>query len=359
MPERGDLAPRNAPQVGSLQVKAIPVPQVPPWDPVPLPPMLPQNKYLNLYFWGQHNSFGGHGYSRSVEHFVTNQFNRFRVPVPRQDLIIWCWDTVSYHIINQDPDALFFGQSDVLKVQDNAYFQYAILNGMGQFCEVPSHALEVYRYNCNYHHRYQEIYHNPGLDFCFKGLKDEVHNLCDYGLDREMLKDSQEDIHLKRQIKKFYRQYGDSTFDVVHLAIWSSLLWIISPENSLWRYQNHLIFNACYDHGECIVHFGNVYPPSEYRRLARAAHSCVRCGIRSSCTRIYNVNRSNNYQYYELGSQWPTLQLTGVTPGAYILCQRCLRDQIKENTQCHRHTCIETGCRHHPNPTLSRTRALY
>jgi len=325
-----------------LPVQRAPeAPMIPSWQPLEFK----FNDYVET--WTQdHNLWmpTNHGYestyTESAELFMVDQYMRFKVNPPRQDLLIWCWETAFYYVTSMDQNALFGGQSIVKMVNDNKYYQYAIKNGSGIFCEIKSDQITVYRLNRGFLDVFESIYRNPGLQYCFKGVKFHLDSILH----------SREEFD---QMAKFYRQYKKMTYDLIHLGIWSALIWMIKPDNTMWRYKNNVIFQSCYDHTECIVYWGNVYWPSEYRRLARAAHSCSRCGIRSGCIRVYDVNHRKN-----ILNENPTIQINGVEPGSYMLCARCTRDQIQQHTRCHNMYCVETGCKHHPNPSLNRRRAM-
>ena len=262
-------------------------------------------------------------------------------------MLIWCWETASYYITVLDPSCLFYGQTDVYSTQDHKYFQYIITNGFGVFCEVDSTEVNVYRFNPRYAERFAEIYNNPGLDYCFEGLRSHLENEYHYGLSNQ------------RQVMKFDRQYGEMLFDIIHLGVWSAALWMVSPQNSQWRYDSHLIFSLVYNHGECVEYRGANFPPSEYRRLSRAAHSCSRCNSRTFCVRLYNVNyKPGNMHLSESDRQNPSILLTGVNPGTYMLCRRCAVDEISTLSKCRHRFCPETGCIHHPNPNYIKNHQM-
>jgi len=269
-------------------------------------------------------------YTNDIEEFIRKVYEYFQNPIPTQDFLIWCWETSLYYIRTEDPDALFWGQSFVRKSDITKYYQIALVSGSGKFTEVDHSFVQVYKVYPPSIKNFEAILSNPGLNYCFKGA------------DRYLRGHFQEK-GLFAQIKKFERQYRDSAFDLMHLGVWASFMYMIHPNHVEWRKQNNLIYRYCYEHGECAVIENGIYIPDNYKILNRPANSCVRCGVRSHCVSAYNVNhKSFNTN--------PSATIGGMKPGVYMMCSRCSEDRPAR--RCRVAYCGEKSCKHHPSQFL-------
>jgi hypothetical protein len=268
---------------------------------------------------------GGHFFNEEVEQFMISQFIRFNVALPRPDLLIWCWEMAFYYIDQYDPYLFFWGMSDVIKTEDNYYYQYALRDGDDRWYEVEADELETFAQWSGFEGRFQDIYNTPGLSEYFDGVEDFLQN---------HIADVASDPHGYPQEDKFYRQYGKHAYDYIHLGLWAAIVWMISPEAGWWRHKFHPIFQMCYDYGECIIHTWTFYEPTEYRKLNRPAHSCVQCGIQEYCVELSQVDRP------------------GVN-GTYFMCENCLHPKPFGENFCGSRECEKFSCPNHPNKNQS------
>lgn len=304
---------------------------VPPWDPVVFRTDPSEYKDFDGGYWFTSN---GIFYNYDVDHFVLQQLKRFRIPAPKQDFRIYCWDIVISYIAFISEDSLFYGQSDVMRAYDHHYYQYAIKNDLGQLCEVRSDAVKIFRFKHNFNDIYDHHYHNPNLRNNMKSLEHHIYETCESG------RYDNDD-----QIEKFKRQYGHDLYTFMHFVSWAIIMWVVQKQNQDWRSQKCFVYSMCYEHGECLNYMGGLYPPTEYQKINRPAHSCARCGIRTSCVKIYNVNKSGKkYSGYHSIFPYKNLYLNGITPGAYMFCERCAVENLRKHDKCKNYSCTIHKC---------------
>lgn len=262
--------------------------------------------------------------------YIMQQFKRFGVwPIPQNDLIGLCWETALHYVDVYDPYLFFDGVCDVVKTDEAYFYQYSVkdegTSGVETWTDVDVEYVETFRYWPAGSANWQVMNESPGLKEYFSSLYDFFEDCWD------MNNGFPGDDDLVALQKK----YGPKTKDLIHLGIWSAVMWMCSqePEAVDWRDKFHPIFNTCYAEGSCIVIEGHHFVgPSYYKRVERAPGTCAECGVKQWCIELVDngeqtASGENIIQYK---------------------CEKCSTGERFPNRVCGKRMCDAVKCINHP-----------
>lgn len=208
--------------------------------------------------------------------FMMSQFQRFQLPLAAKGNFHVFWDAAIMFLDIFNPMAFFCGLTDVIATEDRYYFTHEIKMEDGRIMQCRPEEIETYKLWPAANGNYEFMMTHPGM----KG-DDAIWEL------QEMFDVFEEHaMEIENTDIAEARQFFGSHFDnVAHLAMWSCAVWLLSPLPAAhqWRSMNHVVFQAVYQYGECLIDFGNVYNPMQYRKLAVPVQTCVVCQTRLHC----------------------------------------------------------------------------
>lgn len=263
--------------------------------------------------------------------FIEYQFKRFGMPVPDRDLVEWAWHFAFYAVDQVDPYMFFHGFSDVFKTEEPLYYQFAVREHPSQaYEEISGEYAEFYRhFPKEGKTNFVRLYSNPGLknfDMIYDYFTDHVTHISD----------THHEGYYPDEVE-FFRRYGEKVAkDWMELAVWSALIWMISPEpeSKDWRYSFHPIFQIVYDEGSCLLNDWTFYVPGLFIMDERPVRSCAICGTHEWCVELTQKYDHQDVEY---------------------TCQHCLSEgEPFPGMICGTKHCTTVTCKNHPeNGNLS------
>lgn len=291
----------------------------------------------------QYGARSSHCYDAYV--FMEEQYRRFGLLPPQEDMLQWCWNFAFYSLDQLDPYVLYSGCTDVIKTNEHLYYQFATRHEETDFADISADNLEVYRVWPEGVRVYEQLMAYPGLnsythpeghpqrqpvgamffeyiheyfDEHFTHVKNDDHPEC-----------YQEELDL---IKK----YGDKANHTAHLGIWAAIMWMIGPEGKGWRKDYNPIFQMCYDEGACLLHDWTFYSPEYFRRFERPVKSCALCGTKDWCVELVSVRLEHKVPDEVAGE-------------AVYMCENCNSTGLAfPGRTCGSKMCSITSCKNHP-----------
>ena len=143
---------------------------------------LPANKFedYQLHDAG-HGIMSAYGAHNKIEadcyYFIVEQFRRFKVHVPEQDLIEWCWDFAFMSMDQYDPYLFYYGITDVIKTEEAYYYQFSVCDDRKENwtdCRVDD--VEMFRYWPKGAKNWEKLMTEPGLR---NGYFDDIYHYFD------------------------------------------------------------------------------------------------------------------------------------------------------------------------------------
>ncbi len=265
----------------------------------------------------------------AAEQFLREQFGRFGIDQPPQSLLYYCWWQTYYYVDTMDPYVFFYGCCDVIKTEENYFFQYSVCNDdFREWTEIVPGEGETFRYWDKGIQAWETLMQYPGLDEFFDGFADyyEDYFLC--------LTEDNTYPGIETEEKEFFDLWGKKgSYDRIHLGLWASIMWMMSPMGKSWRVKRHPIFDICYEHGEVLVHQWCFYSPQYFRVDDRPAMTCSVCG----------------------NSEW-CVELTQVGPeDTKYICESCLNPIVRAGATCGNRVCTKISCPHNPGVDAAKS----
>lgn len=218
--------------------------------------------------------------------FMMSQFQRFQLPWAPMEMLRVFWNEAIFFLDVFSPDAFFGGLTDVISTEDRYYFTFEIQSEDGRLIHMPPEDIQTFKLWPPGNGNYEYMMRHPGLKgddtaWELKSLMEEFEEKVDWG--------ENDDIN---EAKTFF---GSHFKNVSHLALWAGSVWLLSPLPAArkWREDTHLIFNAVYKYGECLVDFGNLYLPMQYKKLEVPVQTCVVCNTRLPCANPVKFSSGN------------------------------------------------------------------
>jgi hypothetical protein len=137
----------------------------------------------SLYDWVSNGGYGMSGISKPQElpremyQFMVEQYRRFGVPVPPENVLLEAAWAMFFTVDYIDPYALLFGLTDVEASDEWALHTYDIKMYDGRVEEADPEQLETFTYTPGMDHiNFNHIMSNPGLDYIGLGSAGEMIN---------------------------------------------------------------------------------------------------------------------------------------------------------------------------------------
>lgn len=260
-------------------------------------------------------------------YFMFQQFRRFGVKPPEEDLLEWCWSFAFQCIDQVDPYLLFYGCTDVIKTNKTDFNQFSVKEDeQDPWCECNHGSAEHFEYFSNGEQAWEILMERPGLQEYFDTIDDYFSDHISWYTSDEgaAFRDSDEHILMAK--------YGEQTVDLMHLGIWAAVMWMAGPmpESKHWRNKHHPIFSLCYEGGEAFLHEWRFYPTELFKMEERPAHSCAFCAVTHDCVELVQLKND----------------------GVKFVCQSCQSDgRPFPGMICGTTMCTRVECTNHPAHT--------
>lgn len=262
--------------------------------------------------------------------FIGTQFSRFGLQPPPHNFVNDVFKYLVYHVDYNHPELFFNGLTECVISNDKYFYTYRFMRGHGNHPDVyPLEYFDVYKAFPACVQNFYWLMNHPGLSSSSSEARPfELTMVWD------MLQEASESEDFDQHFGDHWREYfgyGQKYRDVVHLATWAGLMWMIKPdaESAAWRRDTMPIFTHVHEHGECVFCGGDYYVPGEFLKLERPVGSCCVCGIKLPCAQIYSDENPEVEHYTEYYCQHhapsDTPQCNGYygTPQLEFSCSSC------------------------------------
>jgi len=255
-----------------------------------------------------------------AEEFMRGQYS-INEANPTQTLIYYCWWEAFTFVEQIDPYSFFYGCCDVIKTEESYHYQYAVCDDSFQnWTEVDPGATETFIYWEEGVQAWNIMMNYPGLDSYFDLFFDYFNDTYQEALDSW-------ENDLAHPMIEFIHIWGRrDAYHMIHLGLWSAIMWMMSPMARPWRAARHPIFDTCYEYGSCLIHDWCFYPPPYYRKENRPALTCAVCGVSEWCVELVQM----------------------VDGETRFLCEHCLNPVPHAYHTCGTRSCTNIKCEHHP-----------
>ena len=255
-----------------------------------------------------------------AEHFVRQQFQRFGIEQPPLELMYYSWWQTYYYVDAIDPYVFFYGCCDVIKTEENYYYQYSVCNdNFENWREIEPGTGETFKYWKKGEEAWETLMDYPGLDEYFDDFSDYFGEHFDC-----VMADDHPESYADEW--EFINRWGKKgAYDRVHLALWASIMWMMSPMAKAWRTEKHPIFGIVYEYDACLVHDWCFHSPEYYHVDNRPAMTCAVCGVSEWCVElIHSVDHETKF-----------------------ICEHCLNPVKTVGASCGKRSCTKHSCAHH------------
>jgi hypothetical protein len=233
-------------------------------------------------------------------HFVAGQFARFGLEAPPHNFVTDVFKFLVYHIDYNHPELFFNGLTEVSLSNDKFYYTYRLCTSFGGAPEVtPIETFDVYKRFPVCVQNFHWLMNHPGLT-----RDSSEHRPFELVMLWDMLEEASESHDFDQHFGEHWMEYfgyGQKYRDVVHLAVWACLMWMIKPDedSAAWRADVMPVFHHVREHGECVFSSGDYYIPGEFQKLERPVGTCCVCGVKLPCCQIYKDDNPEVEHYSE------------------------------------------------------------
>ena len=250
---------------------------------------------------GTHHFHGEVPYPDNADVFITDQFNRFKMPIDNsiKDLLLYANASIVYMVAYYNPYVMFDEFSDVTFTDDWSKYTYEVFDEGSVARETDPESTETYKFIPGQAERfYEEHYNKPGLNNLPMSLSGSIRDAGTDIMDRLDYEDIFSGVFVEKnspsvysmfhRLEEFCKDVGyDDPLQVsqyyLDVALWAAALWFFGPYGRAYRSSLCDITSIALSQGECLLCYGEAISPNYFRRLERATYSCYLCGVDAWC----------------------------------------------------------------------------